>query len=1047
MKWQSLIPPHRLLTGFCLLTLPAVPVMAIQVTDGTTLKVKQNQTASAIGDSPLNVLGQGSTIETGVDGLLFSSDKNSTPAAQAANKGMLILNNATITSSGKVADGVKLDNGSLNASGGTFTATGTASRAISANNNAQVIINDTMVNAAGSATAAINLSNQSTLEAIRARIVGADNAIGLQLKSSSLDLMANAVLKNSTISSQGSDALRIMNGDVSMESTTLSSAGANSYAINANSGANINAIGGRFQTTGENSDSVWLASDDSILMAQNASFVTAGNNAIALNAQFGEATLSGGSLETSGEDSYGLYTENKVKGDSLTVNTEGKNATGVIAARGGDINLKGGDINTKGLGATGLRALPNSSIEAINSTVSTNGSYADAIRSDAAKITLSDSKIITKGAGSAGISTVSAGTVDATNMNITTHGDGASALFTQQGRIDLTSGELNTLGQSAAITAGGGDKTLPTGSINLNTVTVNAYHGSAVQSKGGLLDLNAANSTLNSGTNVVLNVLTDKSSSEFNYGEVNLIADHSKLNGSLLSDSLSNVSNVTLANGSVLTGASKNISSVDLDNSSRWDMTESSDVQSLSNSGIIAFSTPSSSEYKTLTINGDYSGNGGQLYLNTLLGNDDSPTDMLMVTGDVKAGNTLVTINNMGGKGDYTVNGIEVVQVGGTSFGTFTSSGRIVAGNYDYRLQKRNENWYLTNEAPVTNPGNGGENGNNGGNGGTPLPEKVLQVRPESGGYLANSMAANTMFATRMQDRLGEGKFTRNDTNDHNNGFWMRHVGNTTSFNVNSDQMKARTNRYVVQLGMDIADWSDTGLDRWQVGLMTGYGNAHSNIRSNVTHYHTDSTVEGYSAGMYATWVQSEKDLKGTYLDSWVLYNWFRNSVNGQDLPREHYHSKGFTASVEAGYTFSLFSGQRVSGWLQPKAQFNWMDVTAKDHREENGTNVTTGNNGMLNSRLGIRAYLKGHSHLDDNTGREFQPFAEVNWIHNYDEYNVKMDGRENKILGTKDIGELKLGVESKVANNFTLWGNVAQQMGDQGYADTSVLFGTSYKF
>jgi len=59
----------------------------------------------------------------------------------------------------------------------------------------------------------------------------------------------------------------------------------------------------------------------------------------------------------------------------------------------------------------------------------------------------------------------------------------------------------------------------------------------------------------------------------------------------------------------------------------------------------------------------------------------------------------------------------------------------------------------------------------------------------------------------------------------------------------------------------------------------------------------------------------------------------------------------------------------------------------------------------------------------------------------------VRMDGINNEVLGTRDIGELKLGVEGKIAHNFTLWGNVAQQMGDDGYADTGVLLGARLNF
>lgn len=47
----------------------------------------------------------------------------------------------------------------------------------------------------------------------------------------------------------------------------------------------------------------------------------------------------------------------------------------------------------------------------------------------------------------------------------------------------------------------------------------------------------------------------------------------------------------------------------------------------------------------------------------------------------------------------------------------------------------------------------------------------------------------------------------------------------------------------------------------------------------------------------------------------------------------------------------------------------------------------------------------------------------------------------------TKNIAELKTGVEGKINKNLNVWGNVGQQMGDKGYSDTSVTFGVKVMF
>ncbi|WP_199086455.1 autotransporter outer membrane beta-barrel domain-containing protein, partial [Bosea sp. ASV33] len=110
----------------------------------------------------------------------------------------------------------------------------------------------------------------------------------------------------------------------------------------------------------------------------------------------------------------------------------------------------------------------------------------------------------------------------------------------------------------------------------------------------------------------------------------------------------------------------------------------------------------------TLTINGNYLGNGGRLEIETVLGGDASPSDRLVITGNT-AGSTPVTVLNQGGGGAPTIEGIKIITVGGASNGVFTLQGNyvfqgqqaVVAGAYAYTLQKNGIStpndgaWYL----------------------------------------------------------------------------------------------------------------------------------------------------------------------------------------------------------------------------------------------------------------------------------------------------------------------------------------------------------------
>ena len=94
-----------------------------------------------------------------------------------------------------------------------------------------------------------------------------------------------------------------------------------------------------------------------------------------------------------------------------------------------------------------------------------------------------------------------------------------------------------------------------------------------------------------------------------------------------------------------------------------------------------------------------------------------------------------------------------------------------------------------------------------------------------------------------------------------------------------------------------------------------------------------------------------------------------------------------------------------------------------------------------------MRAYLKSHNAIDDGKDREFQPFVEANWLHNTHNQSVQMGAIRDEISGTKNIGELKVGVEGQINPRLQVWGNVAQQVGDNSYSDTAAMLGVKYSF
>ena len=715
-----------------------------------------------------------------------------------------------------------------------------------------------------------------------------------------------------------------------------------------------------------------------------------------------------------------------VVGDRAHIVTIGDSSEGLRTGQSGSSILLGNDatIETSGASSTGIYAASSSKTElGNNATITVNGVSAHAVYSTNATVNLGENATI----------------------NVNSSAKAASYSKAPRGLYATSRGAINLAG-GAAITMAGDHSNE---SYAISTETGGIVDGST----GGRFlidgDLHAAGATAATSS---------------------LPQQNSTIKLNMTDNSL-------WSGASYITSATAGTGVISLQMSdATWNMTNSSTLTDLTlNSGsVVNFGHADGEPWQTLTINEDFTGNGGKLVFNTVLNDDTSETDKLKVLGDT-AGNAFVAVNNIGGTGAQTVEGIEIIEVAGNSDGTFEKAGRIVAGAYDYNVVQKGSNWYLTSFIPAppdpedpdpvdphdpdpvdpdpvdpidpdpvdpVDPI-------------IPEPEEPVappvteqQYRPEAGSYLANNYAANTLFMTRLHDRLGETQYIDMLTGEKKvTSLWMRNVGAHTRFKDGSGQLKTQSNSYVMQLGGDLAQWSSDGLDRWHLGAMAGYANSQNRTRSNLTGYHSRGQVTGYRVGLYGTWYANDADKTGTYVDTWALYNWFDNKVMGQEQAAEKYKSSGITASVEAGYSFKLGESERNSYWLQPKAQVVWMDVQADSHREANGTRVKDNTDGNLMTRLGVKAFINGHNTIDDGKSREFQPFVEANWIHNTQTTSVKMDDVSNDMRGTKNIGELKVGVEGQITPRLNVWSNVAQQVGDKGYSDTRGMLGVKYNF
>lgn len=496
----------------------------------------------------------------------------------------------------------------------------------------------------------------------------------------------------------------------------------------------------------------------------------------------------------------------------------------------------------------------------------------------------------------------------------------------------------------------------------------------------------------------------------------------------------------------------------DSDNASPTAFNVGGDV---TNSGKIVLGNGKSAG-NSLIVGGNYTGSNGLMVFNTILnGDSDSPTDKLIVKGDT-AGNTRVQVNTLGGAGKQTNNGIELISVGGASNGTFTQEGRIVAGAYDYNLERGtgadSKNWYLKSHLTQSKGPHGRIN-----TGDDPIDphdqtfdpreDEIPLVRPEVSAYIGNNAVVHTLFSSRLHDRIGDLWYA--DPHAENNqltGTWIKQRGNYNSWRESSGQTRNRTTMFATQIGSDVASWTLNGANRFLVGWVAGYGHGRTKSRSIHSGYHAIGTVDGFNVGLTATWYQDGLSHEGLYVDSWLTYGWFNNKVKGEGLKTEKYHSRGFSGSLETGYTLKLSEfltdgGCDVGLYLQPQAQVIWSGVKTETFHEANGTAVKSKGRNNIQTRLGTRALLDMYvsSYVKGVGGTQL--FIEGNWVHNTKSNGVEMDGTVLNQKGARNLGELKLGLNSKFTRHLHLWTNATVRAGTNHYRDLTGMIGVKYSF
>ena len=466
-------------------------------------------------------------------------------------------------------------------------------------------------------------------------------------------------------------------------------------------------------------------------------------------------------------------------------------------------------------------------------------------------------------------------------------------------------------------------------------------------------------------------------------------------------------------------------------------------LASLSNAGNVNFgATPGT----TLTVKGGYTGQGGTLSLNTALGDDASVTDKLVVAGDT-SGNTNVRVNNVGGAGAQTTQGIKLIDVQGASNGTFALQGNyvfqgdqaVIAGAYAYRLYKGTEadpgadgDWYLRSALADGTGGAGAP-----GNGTQPLYQPGVPLYEAYAGMLQQ---INTLDS--LAQRTGDRQWAGNDLDDGmmkpGEGVWVRVQGGDQTFKPETTTSGTH---------YDLSTWkAETGLEttvseteggRLVAGGTLEYGRYQSNASS--VFGQGRLKTNGYGIGGTLTWYGEN----GIYVDGqarWTRFDTELRSTTVSQLLKDDNHANGYALGVEVGDRFGFGDGWSVI----PQAQVTYGKVSFNSFDDAFGAHVAQEKGTETTGRAGVMLDYDTSSH-GKSGAVSTHVYAIANLYRNFgDGDRVAVAGTDFTTRNERVWGGFGLGTSREWAGGrYAVFGELQASTGLEHFGDSHAVNGT----
>ncbi len=421
----------------------------------------------------------------------------------------------------------------------------------------------------------------------------------------------------------------------------------------------------------------------------------------------------------------------------------------------------------------------------------------------------------------------------------------------------------------------------------------------------------------------------------------------------------------------------------------------------------------------TLTIGGNYTSNGGALQIESVLYDDASPTDLLVITGDTILGTaaTKIFVTNLSGYGGETTgDGIKIIDVAGVSAAdVFVLGTPAIGGAYRYGLFQNgitdptDGDWYLRTVglAPTV-----------------PVYESYPVI-----------LLGMTDLPT-LRQRVGDRYWSDEDESDGPAGvgngytgprnFWTRIEGaHGHDEGSSTTGMSYDSNRYLVQVGIDgLLGESEKG--QLIGGLNVQYGQTHANIVSPIGTGDNDTDTDSYSIGATLSWYGSD----GLYVDGQASIARLSTDLSADEVGRlvDRNDGNGYALSIEAGRRMPIDGNWSII----PQAQFSYNSVKFDSFTDPFNAHVSLDNAENARGRIGVAV--------------DYDEGAVAGRNHLYAIANLTYDFRNGTSVNVSDVNvnfePEKLGAEVGIGGTYR-WAEGKYNL--YGEAVTSTRFDGSY--